>query len=224
MGLQRRKGLLDRQGRLGSTSRLSKMKGPRSWGWKAWGRNQACLHLGFLLGTMGRKLVPRGASSFLYATLVIIHWFILLTCWATAIKYWVLHGDHQDEQDKVWTPQKLTVQWRKGAGKQPPAIPWHTCNQKAVYAPGPAQWRECPPGSEPRIHKGDHIWVESFCFYFFKKKKIIYLAAPVLAVVCGIQFPSQGLSLGPLHWGCRVLGKSSGWVLRMSEYQCPNWQ
>ena len=180
------------------------MKGPRSWGWKAWGRNQACLHLGFLPGTMGRKLVPRGASSFFYATLIIIHWFIPLICWATAIKYWVLHGGHQDEQDKVWTPQKLTVQWRKGAGKQPPAIPWHTCNQKAVYAPGPAQWRECPPGSEPRIHKGDHIWVESF-YFFFLKNIFIYLAAPVLAVVCGIQFPNQGLSLGPLHWGCRIL-------------------
>ena len=53
MGLRRRKGLLDRQGELESTSRLSEMKGPRSWGWEAWGHNHACLHLGFLPGTMG---------------------------------------------------------------------------------------------------------------------------------------------------------------------------
>ena len=55
MGLRRRKGLLDRHGKLGSTSRLGEMKGPRSWGWKAWGHDQVCLDLGFLPGTMGRS-------------------------------------------------------------------------------------------------------------------------------------------------------------------------
>ena len=33
---------------------------------------------------------------------------------------------------------------------------------------------------------------------------VFYLVCQVLAAACGIQFPDQGLNLGPLHWECSL--------------------
>ena len=44
-------------------------------------------------------------------------------------------------------------------------------------------------------------------FFFFLKKIFIWLCQ-VFVAACGIQFPDQGLNLGPLHWDCRVLASA----------------
>ena len=159
--------------------------------------------LRFPTGHDGKKLTLRGASSFLYATLIITHWFILLTCWATAIKYWVLHGGHQNEKDKVWTLRNSQSSGRRRQVSNH-LLPHDTHATRKLSMPqiqhnGGSALLSLSPG----FTKETTFGLSLFIFLSFKKK-IIYLAAPVLAVVCGIQFPNQGLSLGPLPWECRV--------------------
>ena len=52
----------------------------------------------------------------------------------------------------------------------------------------------------------------------------LVVACRLLAVACGIQFPDQGLNLGPLHWECGILatgqsGKS--WIFHFNPGNIP---
>ena len=50
-----------------------------------------------------------------------------------------------------------------------------------------------------------NIALSPFLFFKFTFHWFLIMACELLDVACGIQFPDQGLNLGPLHWEQGVL-------------------